>query len=274
MFSPEGVLLCTISHKKANWYLTRNIAGIFKNYFFNIIFINSFFKEKISDEPLHIRLKFQPKGKGHADDPYYISEKQNCCVVCGFDENFLRFSIVPHGFKKHFEEILKSRDSHDIILLCQKCLEKANLGSSRLKETLSKELQIPLEGIGAKFDLDKDLAKVKMAASALKLSQNLPQSRREELESILKKHLGKETITVEDIESLASTSVKSARSDFIPFEQAVVERIKKEGKVVEFVRRWRENFVKTMKPKFLPKYWSIDHPLNIEREEYILKSSK
>jgi len=28
-----------------------------------------------------------------------------------------------------------------------------------------------------------------------------------------------------------------------------------------FVKRWREHFVKHMSPQYLPKYWSIDSPL-------------
>ncbi len=59
MLDPDGTLLCTINKKKVKWYLDRNIA------------------ELVSEEPLTIKLKFKPGGKGHSNDPYYTSTKEN-----------------------------------------------------------------------------------------------------------------------------------------------------------------------------------------------------
>lgn len=78
--------------------------------------------EKIQEDPVWIRLKFEPKGRGHADDPFYLSQKKNICVCCGAGDHYLRHSIVPHAFKKYFDETLKSRDSHDVVLLCASCM--------------------------------------------------------------------------------------------------------------------------------------------------------
>lgn len=30
-----------------------------------------------------IKLTFETKGKGHQDDPYYLEDRENRCVVCG-----------------------------------------------------------------------------------------------------------------------------------------------------------------------------------------------
>ena len=49
-------------------------------------------------------------------------------------------------------------------------------------------------------------------------------------------------------------------SKFIPHGKKVVDfYMKKDGGLLEFEKMWRRNFVETMKPKFLPSLWSIEH---------------
>lgn len=38
---------------------------------------------------------------------------------------------------------------------------------------------------------------------------------------------------------------------------------KREGGLVGLERKWREHFLHTMKPKYLPELWSVEH--NVER---------
>ena len=54
--------------KKAIWYLDRNLGT------------------KVSENPLIIQLTFVPKGIGHIDDPYFLQEMHNRCVVCGSED--------------------------------------------------------------------------------------------------------------------------------------------------------------------------------------------
>lgn len=35
--------------------------------------------------------------------------------------------------------------------------------------------------------------------------------------------------------------------------------MKKHNRLLDFQRRWRTHFLETMKPKFLPAKWSVDH---------------
>lgn len=39
--------------------------------------------------------------QGVAGD-YYLTFKENVCVVCGKDDSYLRKYIVPHDYRKHF----------------------------------------------------------------------------------------------------------------------------------------------------------------------------
>ena len=66
--APDGELLFLAPRKKVMWYLTRNLA------------------EKMCDDPLTIRLSFEPHGRGHAGIKYYLSSHDNHCVVCGKED--------------------------------------------------------------------------------------------------------------------------------------------------------------------------------------------
>ena len=41
--------------------------------------------------------------------------------------------------------------------------------------------------------------------------------------------------------------------------ERVVSKVKAEGGLLEFQKRWRQHFLNSMKPRFLPKLWSVDH---------------
>jgi hypothetical protein len=100
MRGPDGVLLCTCNYKKIQWYISRDLADL------------------VEEDPPTIQLRFQPGGRGHVGDPYYLAKKENKCVVCGHGENYIRHSIVPHSYRKCFPIEKKSRSSHDIVLVC------------------------------------------------------------------------------------------------------------------------------------------------------------
>lgn len=81
ILAPSGVLMCNANKKKLQWYLDRGLA------------------DEIDDAT--IRLKFEPKGLGHAGDQFYLESKQNACVSCGASDQVVRHSIVPHSFRTH-----------------------------------------------------------------------------------------------------------------------------------------------------------------------------
>lgn len=53
--------------------------------------------------------------------------------------------------------------------------------------------------------------------------------------------------------------------DYIPHGQRVVDyfTLKENGGLTVLERIWRQHFLDTMKPKYLPELWSVDH--NVER---------
>src|SRR3954454_8094709 len=63
--NPEGETIFHGDHEKALWYLNRDLVEI------------------VSAAPPVLRFKFRPGGPGHAGDDYYLTGKENHCVVCG-----------------------------------------------------------------------------------------------------------------------------------------------------------------------------------------------
>merc|ERR1712113_1238712 len=67
--APDGQRLCVCDTKKAAWYVAKGIGSY------------------VDEEKLTVRLNFEPSGRprGPAAD-YYLSTKNNCCVVCSKDD--------------------------------------------------------------------------------------------------------------------------------------------------------------------------------------------
>lgn len=110
ILAPDDEPLCRCDKKKIDWYLSRNLA------------------EVLQEDPAIIRLTFQPNGRGvsagkgdpQVDNLYYVDYKpgkRNQCVVCGAEENYMRFHIVPSKYRCFFPEKYKAHRSHDILLL-------------------------------------------------------------------------------------------------------------------------------------------------------------
>ena len=55
---------------------------------------------RVSDDPLVVRMVFEPMGRPLVNENYYAEEKLNMCVVCGETEWYIRKNIVPHEYRK------------------------------------------------------------------------------------------------------------------------------------------------------------------------------
>jgi hypothetical protein len=64
----------------------------------------------------------------------FYEGKSNICVVCGVSSSLLRHNIIPHMFRKHLPEYIKSHSSHDIVLLCVPCHKKAEKGTETMRK--------------------------------------------------------------------------------------------------------------------------------------------
>lgn len=55
-----------------------------------------------------------------------VTVRDHRCVVCGDEEHYLRYRVVPSCYRRHFPVHLKSHRSHDVVLLCVPCHQIAH----------------------------------------------------------------------------------------------------------------------------------------------------
>ena len=55
----------------------------------------------VSEDPPVLQLLFEPSGKPNKDREYYLTEKENICVVCGRKDSYIRKNVVPHEYRKY-----------------------------------------------------------------------------------------------------------------------------------------------------------------------------
>ena len=67
---------------------------------FQIVFNVIFFTEKISDNPVKIKLLFETAARPLSGDGYYLQNKENVCVVCGACDSYHRKNIIPREYRK------------------------------------------------------------------------------------------------------------------------------------------------------------------------------
>ncbi|GFO20170.1 exonuclease 3'-5' domain-containing protein 2 [Plakobranchus ocellatus] len=240
--APDGTMLCTCDTRKAQWYLDKELA------------------DKIDENPLTVRLRFEPARRPQEEMNFYKQEKQNICVVCGHDKDYIRKFVIPYEYRKYLPFALKDHSSHDVLLLCTLCHRKSCDFDAQLRLHLAQECNAPVEsGSAAKMVLDHDLQKIRSAGRALKLNREaIPENRVAQLEEVLHKHFGTDNLTDDLIDQAAEIDARHTSSDYVPHAKRVVRHMISNGGLLAFQARWRQHFVDTMKPQHLPAFWSVD----------------
>jgi hypothetical protein len=228
MLSPDGLLMCYIGSKRANWYLSRNLA------------------EKISDKK--IKLLFNPNGLGHYFDKERNIPVKNHCVVCGCDDVkwLSKHHTVPECFRKHFPLKWKSYRSHEILFVCVECHRQYELVASKIKFDLTSKY-----GGEAVFKQDgKIRGHIK---TLLRYGDCLPPDKKLDLQIEIMIHHNVDDV---DEETLKFLLKKKIESPYKKFADSITNHY-------EFNRFWKQHFIDTMNPQFLPAYWRPEYePLN------------
>lgn len=68
-----------------------------------LLFCDLIYPALVSEDPLTLKLHFEPAGRPGEDREYYLQNKENICVVCGTDKNCVRKNIVPHEYRRSVE---------------------------------------------------------------------------------------------------------------------------------------------------------------------------
>ncbi|CAG5866813.1 unnamed protein product [Menidia menidia] len=248
LYAPDGQPLCTCDKKKAKWYLDKGI-GVLQ-----------------SEDPFIVRLLFEPSGRPDSQQDYYLTAKENLCVVCGKADSYIRKNIVPHEYRRHFPTEMKDHNSHDILLLCTSCHAASNVHDGFLKQQLAEEFAAP-QGCeeGVRLLEDSDRRRVRSAARALlSAGEGLPERRRGELQALIRKFLDlseEQELTEEVLRQAAGLETRILNEAYVPHGLKVVRAHAGQGLrgLMGLERRWRQHFLTTMQPRHLPPLWSVDH---------------
>ncbi|XP_018358677.1 PREDICTED: exonuclease 3'-5' domain-containing protein 2-like [Trachymyrmex cornetzi] len=248
--APDGDILCTCDRKKAEWYITKNLGKL------------------VETDPYTVRLNFEPSGRALGEvGQYYTQVKLNQCVVCGCTEKFIRKNVVPREYRKYFPLVMKAHQSHDVLLLCPSCHEISNNHDLQLRRKLADMCDAPLIGpmTHVRDNFLHNRRKLHSAVKALREKFTLPPRQREEYENYILEHTGQQKITPDLLNGL-NEQLKNALiqkpipNKYQPHGLKVVQHFQKqESGLVELERMWREHFLFTMKPKYLPSLWSVRH---------------
>ncbi|KAM6466770.1 exonuclease 3'-5' domain-containing protein 2 isoform 1-T2 [Liasis olivaceus] len=244
LHAPDGQPLCTCDRKKAQWYLDKGIG------------------ELVSMEPFTVRLQFEPAGRPESTVDYYLTVKENLCVVCGKKESYIRKNVVPHEYRKHFPIQMKDHNSHDVLLLCTACHALSNYHDNHLKQQLAEEFGAPIgceEGV--RLLEDPTRRQVRSAARALVNADSLPAARKEELLQLIRDYFASGTVSPEMVQEAAGLETRIFNESYVPHGLKVVQCFAQGGlhSLMELEKRWRQHFLDFMQPKHLPKQWSVDH---------------
>lgn len=238
--NPEGTHIFNCGTKKSNWYLKRKLADV------------------IQEAPLIIRLKFTPNGFGHANDNFYLQERQNICVCCGSNSQLTKHHVVPLCYRRFFPEALKNHSAHDILPLCIACHEKYETFADKFKSALLIEFNI--DKLSNAMAVNVEHKKVCLYASALlRYKDTIPDKRYNKMMDVIRKYYGRNEITSDDLNKASTIEYNTLRPDYIPEGKLVVDAI---TDIEAFVKRWRQHFVVSMEPNHMPQYWSVDRPID------------
>lgn len=277
MKCPRGDVLSTISLKKANWYIRKNLA-----------------EWETADEK-SIRLMFEPNTKRAIDTEqtrlvtYNQSIKKNCCVACGCDQDYRRHYIVPYAYRARFPPRFKTHMPHDVVILCPNCHIRAQTAAQIRMQSLEDELRTQLtdpsvDSRHATF-LDPTLQTTRSAASALlKRKTQLPPDKIIEYDQVVRAFYNisddNDSPTEEQLQLASRLEPRCPNPYFVSGPDLVERGLLRDAKerdmddvIMGFVKEWRCLFQRTLQPQFLPLGWAVDSPVRCESRSNVTINS-
>lgn len=253
MQDPNGHALSTISMKKANWYINKGLAD----------WVNE----------TTIRLRFTPSNRVDPDQAlYFVSEKANRCVICGASQHFMRHYVVPFCYRTLFPDSYKTHLSHDVVLTCADCHIQAERSAQCRRQYLEDSLRTdPATAAPQIFDPQKQNIQ-RTATALLKWRERLPKSRIVECEDQLRAwfQLGPDQyLSLQLLQQASALNSYSPNPRYIPGPELVVNPLlRDEVALAKFIREWRAHFLETQLPRYLPKGWSIESPVQCDKRKH------
>lgn len=261
VYHPNGKHMFTGGGKKAKWYLSRNLATI------------------IGEKK--IKLTFKPEGYGFSEDEEFgKTAREIKCVVTGVNINLQKHHIVPYCYRTYFPDEYKSRNHHDVVLINSekhaeyeieatkykndlaiqynvKTIEEYNKIYTRLLRNVNKHNTISINKLKAILNGYNRISQQKIYENLMVVSENT------EIDfNFLKKC---NYIQIYKLYKLLDNDYKhniqlfqNRHKKYYDHGYHLVSKLNTDKKLEEFIKIWRKHFIKTMKPKHMPKGWSIN----------------
>jgi exonuclease 3'-5' domain-containing protein 2 len=261
MLDPQGALLCTISKKKAVWYVHKELAdwvGATKH------------EDETEDrQPHQVQLRFEPKGRSSRSDmgTYITAAKANACVGCGNDgEHHMKHYVVPYCYRNLFPTRFKSHMSHDIVILCPKCYLHCDQATQHRQNQLEGALRTDPSS-ALPFLTDQELYQIRsMALALLRWKAKLPSGTIHEYRELLRRHLKlspSDDLTPALLQrTVDGIEYKVPNAEYVPGAKLVVDSLVTTDQLESFIRDWRRHFCSVVQPRFLPEGWSVTSPVS------------
>lgn len=161
LMAPDDTLMACIDLRRAAWYISVGAVDTLDGDGCpvaledatpaGLLALTSGGGDKISGGQLRLRLRAQPKGRGHAGDAFHLAAKRNECVVCGLSweqataggAGLNRLYVMPRMFRQHLPLAAKSYTSHDVVLSCSTCHHAGDIAMSELARRVALEMGVP-----------------------------------------------------------------------------------------------------------------------------------
>jgi exonuclease 3'-5' domain-containing protein 2 len=236
LVDPTNSLLTTISKRKAQWYVSRNLG----------VFI-----EPPEGYTNAVKLLFTPsiKNPGSLKKQANLNVCDNKCVICGSTITLTLHHVIPHVIRRYFPPLDKEFSRQWCVLLCE---HHHGIIETDLWQTVYKANNFP-DGVSSSYeDMNKSLIKLKESGDILKI----PKDR---LEFLLKKSL---YVSVDEIPPMDLDEIKVFRKNRSIEHKKLIEKwsltfIKQHGGIEGTKQYFKEHFL-TYNPKFLPEGWLED----------------
>jgi hypothetical protein len=261
VYHPSGRHMFTCGEKKAAWYLERNLAI-------------DFGKKKIM-------LTFIPRGNGFEDNEEFgRGIRETKCVVSGVEDDLQRHHIVPYCYRTYFPEEYKSKNHHDVVLINQQKHSEYEQMANLYKDEIARMFNVKTIG-ELNLEYTKKLREIgKENAILLNTIHSIfktygrvtPEVTEEKLKTISEKtgipidvvngwtyvQLYKYYLLLKDVHLNETNDFKNHCRQEFDHGYHVVQKLDTEEKIEDFVKLWRNHFIDTMQPQFMPYGWSID----------------
>lgn len=260
VFHPNGKHMFTCGENKANWYLERDLAII-------------------TDDD-SIQLTFEPKGSGFSDDEIFgLKPRKIICVVSGVEYDLQRHHIIPYCYRTYLPDEYKSKNHHDVVLINAVKHIEYELIANRFKDFIAdvygvktigecnseftytllnmrKEYTIALSNLNSLFvgfDKIPNINKFKKL-EIISQETNIP------FETLINFNYIQLYKLYQELSNQCYIAKKTLKENKLEYDHGyqVVQKLDTHEKIKEFIILWRNHFIDTMKPQYMPEGWSID----------------